>query len=510
MLDFLRHLDTRRWIVAAAFVALAAGLVIIPATWSRALGATFTVDTTADPAAGSCSGGTGSLRQCLAAAAAVAGADTVAFSVNGVFTLSLGPLVVASDVIITGNGPAKTIIDGNHADRAVFIADPSIVTISGATIRNGTSTQNSGDGGSGAGVLNLGTLTLSNVAVRGNSAVGSLAANPPNPVAVANGGGVFNAGNMTISDSTISGNTATATSTGSGSNAQALGGGIFTIGRGTTTLTNVTISGNQAHASAEATTEQGGGIFVGNAGSATNVTVTDNTAAVSSGVDEPGTLPFTKSIVALNHGGTNCLHISGGTGFDLDNDGSCFAGPTDLHANPLLGPLAANNGPTQTHALLPGSPAIDAVASGCPPPTEDQRSISRPQGTACDIGAFEVVNTTPPTTTTTSATTTTVAPTTTTTTTPATTTTTAPAGTTCVVTALRAGPPKQQDVTVQNLGGLASISNIQIVNGTVRVATFTPGTTAPVVVTATKSDPAQSTVWSFDATDVEGHITHCA
>lgn len=516
MVDFLRHLDTRRWIAVAAFVALVGGLVLIPATSSRALGATFTVNTTADPSAGSCSGGSGSLRQCLAAAAAVAGADTVDFAVDGVFTLSLGTLVVASDVTIRGNGPANTILDGNHTDRVVFVASPSIVTVSGTTIRNGTSTQNTGDGAEGAGVLNLGTLTLSNVAVRGNSSVGALAGNPAATVAVANGGGVFNGGTMTISDSTVSGNNATATSTGPGSNSQASGGGIFSIGGGITTLTNVTISGNQAHASAEIITEQGGGIIEVNTGTATNVTVTDNTAALSSGVDERGDMPFKKSIVAGNHGGANCRYPALNTGFNLDNDGSCFGGPTDRHGNPLLGPLADNNGPTQTHALLPGSPAIDAVASGCPPPSADQRGVSRPQGTACDIGAFEVVNTTPPTTTTTSATTTTVAPTTTTTTAAtttttaaATTTTTAPAATTCVVTGLRAGPPKQQDVSVQNLGGLASISNIQIVNGTVNAPAFTPGTTAPVVVTATKSDPNQSTVWSFDAIDIGGHTTHC-
>jgi len=51
--------------------------------------------------------------------------------------------------------------------------------------------------------------------------------------------------------------------------------------------------------------------------------------------------------------------------------------------------LAANGGPTQTHALLAGSPAIDAGSPDCPPPFFDQRGIVRPQGAACDIGAFE-------------------------------------------------------------------------------------------------------------------------
>ncbi len=120
-----------------------------------------------------------------------------------------------------------------------------------------------------------------------------------------------------------------------------------------------------------------------------------------------------------------------------------------------------------------------------------------------------------PATTTTSASTTTTAPSTTTTTTEPSTTTTsttvAPAGPTCVVTALIAGPPEQEQVTVTDTGsGLASITNIEITNGTVSVAPFTPGTTGPVVVTATKTDQTMQTVWSFDATNVAGVTTHCA
>lgn len=84
---------------------------------------------------------------------------------------------------------------------------------------------------------------------------------------------------------------------------------------------------------------------------------------------------------------------------------------------------------------------------------------------------------------------------------------------TCFVSALRAVPPKEMDVTVQDTGsGLAGIFNVQIVNGTVTTNPnpIPPGTTLPVVVTATKSDPTKSTVWSFDAVDVAGNVTHCA
>jgi uncharacterized repeat protein (TIGR01451 family) len=79
-------------------------------------------------------------------------------------------------------------------------------------------------------------------------------------------------------------------------------------------------------------------------------------------------------------------------GDSISSDNTCnFTGAGDRNnTNPLLGPLANNGGSTFTHALLPGSPAIDAVThSACPPPSTDQRGITRPQGTACDIGAYE-------------------------------------------------------------------------------------------------------------------------
>jgi len=55
----------------------------------------------------------------------------------------------------------------------------------------------------------------------------------------------------------------------------------------------------------------------------------------------------------------------------------------------MLGPLADNGGPARTHALVEGSSAIDAGSPDCPPPVTDQRGVARPQGVACDIGAFE-------------------------------------------------------------------------------------------------------------------------
>jgi hypothetical protein len=119
------------------------------------------------------------------------------------------------------------------------------------------------------------------------------------------------------------------------------------------------------------------------------------------GIWNEGTLTLTQSIVASNPRGRDCHHASGtvtSTGYNLDSDGSCrLTDSTDLpDTNPQLGPLRDNGGPTLTHALLPGSPAIDAIpwgTNGCGTTLiSDQHGRARPQpaGGACDIGASEV------------------------------------------------------------------------------------------------------------------------
>jgi hypothetical protein len=87
----------------------------------------------------------------------------------------------------------------------------------------------------------------------------------------------------------------------------------------------------------------------------------------------------------------------------------------------------------------------------------------------------------------------------------------ADAATTCKVTLTVESPTAMQEVTVQNTAsGLSAITNIAIVNGTVSYPSFAPGTTSPVVVTATKTNQSLKTSWSFDATDAAGNVTHCS
>lgn len=213
--------------------------------------------------------------------------------------------------------------------------------------------------------------------------------------AVLTGGGIYNQAKLTVERVTISNN-----------HAAAAGGGIYNYGLpAKATFTNSTISGNSAAA--------GGGGLVNEYGtsSLTATTVAFNTAdSDSNGTgDGGGTYQISGqilsfgSIVADNTSrggaGNDCRGQLISTGYSLieDTTGCSYsAGPGDITgADPLIGPLAANSGATQTHALLFGSLAIDAFAP-CPPPTTDQRNVGRPRdgdgdGTsACDIGAYEL------------------------------------------------------------------------------------------------------------------------
>jgi hypothetical protein len=304
---------------------------------------------------------------------------------------------------IIGAGARETTVDGNHLDRVFAIAAPATVSISGMTITGGDAT---GGGTSkeidmGGGVYNTGTLTLNRVAVIGNNADG--------------GGGVFSipGSYITISNSLIAHNTA-----------YEAGGIRFDSGG---ELINSTVTDNTlkplptanyaqdpklAVALADELTGYGGGIDFrgGNNLDIINSTITDNHAikgggglnsaqsyAAASSQTSIGITLLLNTIVADNTstaGGGNCNvedNVIQSEGHNLASDNSCFltaAGDLPNH-NPLLGPLTDNGGPTDTQALLPGSPAIGAgAAQGCP--QYDQRGVARPEG-SCDIGAYEYV-----------------------------------------------------------------------------------------------------------------------
>ncbi len=111
-------------------------------------------------------------------------------------------------------------------------------------------------------------------------------------------------------------------------------------------------------------------------------------ATIKDTAGKDGSVNLRGALLVAN-GGTNCAGAVATQGVSLSSDASCPGVPT---ASLSLGPLSNNGGPTQTLALPAGSPAIDAgggAANGCP--ATDQRGTTRPQGAACDIGAFELV-----------------------------------------------------------------------------------------------------------------------
>ncbi len=375
--------------------------------------ATISVTTTDDELN---SDGDCSLREAIQAAntdAAVdactagSGADTIDLPAN-TYTLSIagtgedanatGDLDITADLTITGAGQATTIIDGNATDRVFDVRPSATVEISGMTVRNG----NPGSGHGGGIANNGGPLTLKNSTVTDNRTAGAGGGfyNHINKVAtlidstVSNnkstglgGGGIWNQnGTLTLTNSTVNGNTTEGLGDG--------GGGIHHVNSTSNplTVTNSTISGNSSESA-------GGGIGlkfgVGTANIVTNSTITGNLALLAFGgggiTDSFGDIELKYTIIANNSPeDCNTAIISGG--HNLDSDNSCALGGTgDLSGgNADLDPLALNApGTTETHALGTSSDAIDAGGGDCPPPATDQRGVSRPQGTDCDIGAYE-------------------------------------------------------------------------------------------------------------------------
>ena len=336
----------------------------------------------------------GTLRQALAAAL---DGDTIDFNLTYPATILLSTnLLVSSNVTISGPGPNNLAVDGNVNGRVFFISVGKTVTISGLTISNGVAS-GSFPNSEGGGIYNQhATLTVSNCLLSGNSASGD-------------GGGIFNdRGTLTVTNCTLSGNSASVD-----------GGGIFNsgvFGIGTLTISNSTLNDNSAAGS-----DGGGGIFnqsltPGTAAvTVNNCTFTGNSAVHAGGgifldrLSGANTLTIGGTILNNTAGvsGTNIENIGGGDltslGYNLSSDGAAgylTATGDQLNTNPMLAPLQDNGGSTFTHALLPGSPAIDmGDPSFTPPPDYDQRgpAFSRVFNGRIDIGAFELQPTPTPT-----------------------------------------------------------------------------------------------------------------
>ena len=321
----------------------------------------FAVTTTVD-------GGAGSLRQAIINANSTPGTDTINLGA-GTYTLTIGgagenaaatgDLDITDNLTIVGAGADTTIIDASGlSDRVFEVFAGMTLDISGVTITGGNTSATSDRGGA---INNLGTLLVTDSALAGNTAGGG------------SGGAIFNNVNSstTIVRSTLSNNQAI--------NAGG-GGAIFNSSTGAVlTIINSTLSGNVATASA-------GGAIYNNASATvnlTNATLTNNNAGNGVGggvyIEAAGTLNATNTIIAQNT--PNQIAGTGSLAVNVNNI---------VSGNPLLGPLQNNGGTTDTHALLTGSPAIDAGTNTGAPAT-DQRGVGRPQNGTVDIGAFEVL-----------------------------------------------------------------------------------------------------------------------
>jgi CSLREA domain-containing protein len=286
------------------------------------------------------------------------------------------------------------------------------------TLTNSSLVSNTADG-DGGGLYVWGTATLTDSMVLSNTA------------SHGSGGGLYNFWNgskVTISHSTVSGNTSYFVSGGIDNSGISSAKGILSVAdstisrnmdsgilnqgvltltnvtlsdnvddgltnEGTAALTNVTLSGNS---SAGIQNYQGTALL-------TNVTINLNNqyGIYQNGSYYTQTVTLSNTLIANTTGGVNCYVYAiplQSYGYNLSSDGSCAAylnWPGDLNnTNPQLSPLANNGGSTFTHALLPGSPAIDAIplgTNGCGTTLiTDQRGVPRPQGSACDLGAFEL------------------------------------------------------------------------------------------------------------------------
>jgi hypothetical protein len=318
-------------------------------------------------------------------------------------------ITVNHNISFVGAGVDSTVLDGGGGGRVVEIITGKVVLLKSLTIQNGNAGSDAGGG-----IDNHGTLSLANVKVVNNTAEF--------------GGGIASDYMLAITDSIITGNHATTDSYG-------FGGGLALTGtNGEVSLTGVTISNNTA-------SNYSGGIHdqidnsVSGSLTLTNVTISGNTAQQAGamantnhaitrvinstiadnhysagggngGIANYATISFINTIIAGNQG-FNCGLGSGGAwtslGNNLDSRNDCaFSAPGDLHdSDPLLETLTDNGGPTPTMALGAGSPAINAghdatciAAVGAPgygADGVDQRGVARPQGSYCDIGAFELM-----------------------------------------------------------------------------------------------------------------------
>jgi predicted outer membrane repeat protein len=276
--------------------------------------------------------------------AAIAGAnsgDTIAFTLPGATITLASTLTLTKNVTIDGYGNTGLTISGNQAV-GVLVVNPGVST----TIKNVTIA----DGAPG-GIHNYGTLTVTGCTFSGNTH--------------SSGGAIFNEGGaLILTNSTLSANAV-----------GSFGGGVYNA-TGAATITNSTFVGNSAN--------YGGGVFSSSVASTTlkNNLFLDNSAGAYGGSADGDGIIADHNLYWHNGDST------GNPGIDCNG---CASNTNAVNADPLLGSLGNNGGPTQTYLPGAASPALEAAAAAACPAV-DQRGTARPQapGGGCDIGAVQV------------------------------------------------------------------------------------------------------------------------
>src|ERR1700693_5116963 len=382
----------------------------------------------------------------ISAIAAVTGGGSVTLAGGCVSTLpggnnstdgGTGLPVITGTVAIAGSGATitRSTATGTPTFRIFDVAGSGTLSLDSLTLSNGLMSSTGSTGG--AGIYNHGTLAVSASTFSGNSS--------PSPNGVS-GGAISNSGQLTVTTSTFTNNqaqegasifnqnTATVNQTTFANNDGTIyGGGGILNAFGTTNVSNSTFVGNTGRGGGAIdndttmtirnttffnNSDNGtGGGAINNFGTMTFIqsTLSGNKANTGANIHNfssgsvTATTTLIMSIVANGLGGSNCN--SNGppiidSGYNLDSGSSCGFSASQHSINsadPQILALGANGGPTQTMALPLSSPATNAIptsVSGCSG-SSDQRGIARPQGSGCDIGAFETIisssDTQPPT-----------------------------------------------------------------------------------------------------------------
>lgn len=383
--------------------------------------AAFIVNSSADPGDPLCTVVTCSLRAAINAANAEipAGSHIIEFNLAypAVITLTSQLPPISGTLAIIGPGYDQLVLSGDGQYRVLEVAPGSSLMLSGLSIRGGNDTfrgggilvdhaslyldgmflaENMAGGGDGGGLHNDGgAVTIASTIFLENSAF--------------HHGAISNSGNMTVTSSLFSGNHAR------------IGGAIFSSGSLTVTATSFfenlapQIGGGAINNSgrlviANSTFYRNGstlGADIFNAGSAnvTHSTFYSATLPSMNSIASSGAFTLSNTLLAAGPGIENCSMYGSGAlsadAFNLATDATCGAAVQKTLAELALGSYQDHGGLTPTIDLLPGSAAIDAALDavclapvGAPPFGAgglDQRGITRPQGAACDIGAFEYV-----------------------------------------------------------------------------------------------------------------------